>query len=90
MICKECNGSGEIAGFLCHECGGSGYLTVIRCTECGKECNAIEETFDYSGTHCTFGMSGTHHTGHYVSDCCSAEVRRTLGGITNEAKKPEK
>ena len=44
------------------------------CDECGDECAAVEETFDYAGTHCTHGRSGTHRTGHYVSDCCLAEI----------------
>ena len=42
------------------------------CTECKEECRLVEETFGYAGTHCTFGRSGTHHTGVYVSDCCGA------------------
>ena len=45
-----------------------------KCSECGDECQVIEETFDYSGTHCNHGNSGTHHTGHYVSKCCLAEL----------------
>ena len=40
------------------------------CVDCGKPCGLYEETFDYSGTHCTGGIAGTHHTGHYLSDCC--------------------
>ena len=44
------------------------------CSDCGEPCKAVEETFDYAGTHCTFGKSGTHHTGTYVSDCCLAEL----------------
>ncbi len=47
---------------------------VVYCTDCGEACKAVEETFDYPGTHCTGGKSGTHHTGVYVSDCCGAEV----------------
>ena len=43
------------------------------CVECKDTCTLVEETFDYSGTHCTGGVSGTHHTGHYVSTCCLAE-----------------
>ena len=46
----------------------------MRCSDCGEECKAVEETFDYAGTHCTFGRSGTHHTGFYVSSCCSADL----------------
>ena len=43
------------------------------CTDCEQPCTLVEETFDYAGTHCTHGVSGTHHTGHYVSACCNAE-----------------
>jgi len=49
------------------------YEDKYRCLDCGDECKIVEETFDYAGTHCTHGKSGTHHTGHYVSDCCLAE-----------------
>ena len=42
----------------------------LFCINCGDECNAIEETFSYAGTHCTNGKDGVHHTGVYVSDCC--------------------
>ena len=44
------------------------------CEDCKEPCKPVEETFDYAGTHCTYGNSGTHHTGHYVSDCCLAEL----------------
>ena len=47
---------------------------ILVCTDCLHVCGEQEETFDYSGTHCTNGKSGTHHTGHYVSDCCGAET----------------
>lgn len=45
----------------------------FKCLECGEECGTVEETFDYSGTHCNNGQAGTHKTGHYVSDCCLGE-----------------
>ncbi len=45
---------------------------MFKCNECGELCKVIEETFDYSGTHCTNGNGGTHRTGHYASDCCDA------------------
>ena len=48
-------------------------MTDFICDDCGEECELTEETFDYAGTHCTFGRPGTHHTGHYVSACCHAE-----------------
>lgn len=49
-----------------------------KCLECGEECGTVEETFDYSGTHCTGGRAGTHHTGVYVSDCCLADYEEVL------------
>jgi len=48
------------------------------CANCGEPCGIVEETFDYAGTHCTNGNSGTHHTGIYVSDCCLDEVDEKL------------
>ena len=44
------------------------------CRLCFDECKVVEESFDYAGTHCTGGRSGTHRTGNMVSDCCLAEV----------------
>ena len=46
---------------------------ILICADCWSPCKAVEETFDFAGTHCTGGRSGTHHTGFYVSDCCGAE-----------------
>lgn len=51
---------------------------ITICPECGKECSIIEQddSFAYSGTHCTGGKSGTHQMPTYViSDCCEAEVK---------------
>ncbi len=45
-------------------------LDKYICGNCGEPCSIVEETFDYAGTHCTNGQSGTHHTGVFVSDCC--------------------
>ena len=45
----------------------------VICADCNEVCKLVEETFDYAGTHCTYGKSGTHHTGVYVSDCCGAD-----------------
>ncbi len=45
-------------------------LDEYVCASCSEPCSIVEETFDYSGTHCTHGQSGTHHTGVYKSDCC--------------------
>ena len=51
--------------------------TVI-CAQCGEPCGLIllDNSFDYSGTHCTGGKSGTHYPSDYgmpVSDCCESE-----------------
>ena len=45
------------------------------CSECGLPCEVIplDNSFDYSGTHCTHGNGGTHYPPDYgtpVSDCC--------------------
>ena len=47
-------------------------IVTLKCDECGNECNVIEETWGYSGTHCTNGIEGIHRTGHWYSDCCDA------------------
>ena len=44
----------------------------FKCEECGEVCGIVEETFDYSGTHCNNGQGGTHRTGNYSSSCCDA------------------
>lgn len=46
----------------------------IYCCDCKEICKPIKESFNYSGTHCTYGLSGTHYTGRYVSDCCGADI----------------
>lgn len=55
-------------------CTATEYAPRIRCSDCGDPCKAVEETFDYSGTHCTNGVPGTHHTGIYKSNCCDADL----------------
>lgn len=57
---------------------------TLWCLDCKEVCGRVEETFDYAGTHCTFGRSGTHHTGHYVSDCCGAEFTNDITDIYDE------
>jgi hypothetical protein len=47
---------------------------IFHCTDCGRECTYHEESFSYSGTHCTGGEPGTHFTGIMRSDCCHAEI----------------
>lgn len=50
-----------------------------RCPECGELCQIVplKNEFDYAGTHCTHGLSGTHRPfnwGEPVSDCCEAFI----------------
>jgi len=54
------------------------YEREYKCMDCGDNCPLVEETFDYSGTHCNYGKSGTHHTGVYVSACCLADYEEIL------------
>ncbi len=54
-------------------------MTDTICPKCGEECTiiALDNAFDYSGTHCTGGRSGTHYPSDYgtpVSDCCEAPM----------------
>ena len=49
------------------------------CPGCGEECRIVPNLneFDYSGTHCTHGQSGTHYPfdwGCPVSDCCGVDI----------------
>ena len=51
----------------------------FRCPECGELCRiiALDNAFDYAGTHCTGGRSGTHYPdsfGNPVTDCCEIFV----------------
>ena len=72
---STCCGWPAIKGDLCSSCGEhADFEEDTVCSECGEPCDAVEETFDYAGTHCTNGKGGTHHTGHYVSKCCLAEL----------------
>jgi hypothetical protein len=53
--------------------------TTTICPDCGEECTIVplDNSFDYAGTHCTHGRSGTHKPEGYgtpVSDCCDAEI----------------
>jgi hypothetical protein len=49
----------------------------LVCDECGEECEKREITYHYSGTHCTHGESGVHHTGDYESVCCGADYHES-------------
>lgn len=49
------------------------------CPDCGCECEVVplDNSFDYAGTHCTNGRSGTHYPPGYgspVSACCEAFI----------------
>lgn len=46
------------------------------CKGCGEECILVmvDESFDYAGTHCTGGGSGTHIVRYPGSSCCGEEV----------------
>lgn len=57
------------------------YITPIdfKCPACGNPCTiiALDNAFDYSGTHCTYGQAGTHYPSGYgspVTDCCEVSV----------------
>jgi len=52
-------------------------MSTVTCPECNQECTPVlqDDSFDYSGTHCTGGKDGTHHIPvYYTSDCCEAEL----------------
>ena len=49
------------------------------CTQCGERCQliALQNEFDYSGTHCNNGQPGTHYPSDWgipVSECCEADT----------------
>ena len=47
------------------------------CGECGVygEIRAEVISWDYAGTHCTHGKSGTHYEGtDFLSECCDAQA----------------
>lgn len=51
-----------------------------RCPECGEICAvvALDNSFDYAGTHCTYGRPGVHYPpdwGCPVSHCCEAPIK---------------
>ena len=48
-------------------------LMPLLCESCGQQCELVEESFDYAGTHCTNGRPGTHRTGVFVTKCCGAD-----------------
>ena len=57
------------------------YITPdgFLCPECNELCTIVplDNSFDYPGTHCNNGKSGTHYPSDYgtpVSDCCEAEI----------------
>ena len=53
-------------------------FTIMICSACNQPCTvvALDNSFDYAGTHCTYGRAGTHRPEGYgapVSDCCEAD-----------------
>ena len=55
----------------------------FRCPDCNAECLiiALQNEFDYSGTHATHGKSGTEYPsdwGSPVTDCCEADCESAL------------
>ena len=55
----------------------------MLCSQCGNSCRVKRQdnSFDYAGTHCTFGRSGTEVVIDYVSDCCEANIETYNGNI---------
>lgn len=57
------------------------YITPenFLCPACNEPCHiiALNNAYDYSGTHCTHGKVGTYYPFNYgkpVTDCCEVEV----------------
>ena len=53
----------------------------IICPECNKDCLPVEQddSFSYSGTHCTNGLPGTCYIPViFVSSCCEAYLESYL------------
>jgi len=53
--------------------------TNFLCPACNQPCHiiALDDSFSYSGTHCTAGQAGIHYPSDYgssVTDCCEADV----------------
>ena len=73
--CESCHTTHDDDYMPMSDFGTCCKLSVPICSECGDECEIVEESFDYAGTHCNHGKSGTHYTGRYVSKCCLAELK---------------
>jgi hypothetical protein len=61
--------------------------TYHTCYDCGDECQVIviDDSFDYAGTHCTYGRPGVHRVPKYFgSDCCAAETTERYRGEEEE------
>jgi len=52
------------------------YIDKKFCSHCNKPTyeKKYDDSFDYSGTHCTHGKDGTHHDSHIASACCDEEI----------------
>ena len=63
---------------------------MYKCSCCGEKCEliSIDESFDYAGTHCTHGQSGTHVQWSEGSDCCEADCDDWDGEDEDEDETP--
>lgn len=64
------------------------------CSECCSPCKVIplDNSFSYSGTHCTGGKPGIHRPAGYgepVSDCCEAPCVDETGFEITEFPEPD-
>ena len=55
----------------------------FTCPECHEPCHiiALDNSFDYAGTHCTHGQPGVHYPFDYgrpVTSCCEVDVDAEL------------
>ena len=55
----------------------------FTCPECGELADIVgdDNSFDFSGTHCTHGQSGTHYPegwGAPICSCCEAPLEASL------------
>ncbi len=51
-------------------------MDEIKCPHCHKLIEPVYEdlSFDYAGTHCTYGQSGTYHDGYWYCPKCDEEL----------------
>ena len=61
------------------QCNDDCDLFEVKCPKCGEFCEIVplDNSFDFAGTHCTHGQSGTNYPndhGSPVSNCCDAPM----------------